>query len=185
MKCYTVTSLKGFHVYFLYDERCPNTTNVFESDRFCDVDIRNDGGVIYAPPTKYQLLDGTTAEYKYIGGNIKPVPELLITMLKKNKENEIKPKSQKVKKDEIQKVRGSFFIESNVTKLGKTLGDGMSTNELKLLPEYQRYLYSIPAQDDRNVWISIGFALKTIGASLNDFERFSKLGGKYQPGEFN
>ena len=74
--------------------------------------------------------------------------------------------------------------ERNINTKGVTMYDKLklTINELKELPEYQQYLYIIPSQNDRNVWLSIGMALKNCG-TYDDYVNFSKLGGKYQEGE--
>ena len=59
----------------------------------------------------------------------------------------------------------------------------MEMEQIRLLDEFKRYLYLIPAQNDRSVWVSIGMAIKSVGGGINDFEKFSKLGEKYEAGE--
>ena len=59
----------------------------------------------------------------------------------------------------------------------------MEMKQIRLLDEFKRYLYLLPPQNDRSVWVSIGMAIKSVGGGINDFERFSKLGDKYEAGE--
>ena len=73
-KCYTVKTNKGYHVYFKYCEEFKTTTDVMIFDK--GVDIRNDGGMLYAPPTKYKLIDtGEMVGYEvYIDGDFIEMP---------------------------------------------------------------------------------------------------------------
>ena len=60
-----------------------NQTNVIKG-----VDIRNDRGRAIAPPTKYKLLNGKTAKYKFVGGDILEMPKFwfeLLTPIKQEK----------------------------------------------------------------------------------------------------
>ena len=65
-KTYTVETRKGFHYYFKYNPNVRQTQN-----KVGNIDIRNDGGFVFAPPTKYKMPDGTYSEYKIIN-DIKP-----------------------------------------------------------------------------------------------------------------
>jgi P4 family phage/plasmid primase-like protien len=58
---------KGYHLYFEYNEKVLTTSDL-RPDLFGikSVDIRNDGSIIYAPPTKYEA-EGQKAEYKPYG----------------------------------------------------------------------------------------------------------------------
>jgi phage/plasmid-associated DNA primase len=72
---FTVRTRKGYHVYCKYDSRFSTNTDVM--DIIKGIDIRNDGGVIICPPSFYKCLDGTTATYEFLGGEIRDVPEFL------------------------------------------------------------------------------------------------------------
>jgi hypothetical protein len=80
---YTVQSNKGYHIYFKYNETIKTTTNAMNS--FAGVDIRNDDGILYAPPTIYKIKNtDTIVEYKFLGGEILDCPDYLINDLKQN-----------------------------------------------------------------------------------------------------
>ena len=184
--CHTVKTNKGYHIYFQYNETCK--TGVRCLANYDGVDIRNDKAIVYAAPTKYKLLDGSIAQYKCIGGAFNPVPAFLLKEIA-DKNNgfvakETTQKKAKKSKDKKEYVKGaSFLMESNVVKEGKTLGDELDITHLRLLEDFKQYLYLIPSQTDRSVWVSIGMAIKNAGGTINDFERFSKLGAKYEAGE--
>ena len=80
----TIKTSKGYHVYCLYDESIKTTTNAMIV--YDKVDIKNDGGMVFAPPTRYNLLDGTIVKYEDMGGNILPIPDILIKNLKQNQQ---------------------------------------------------------------------------------------------------
>jgi len=54
-----VFTRKGKHLYFKYDPDLKQTQNPVSN-----IDVRNDGGIIIAPPTSYTLLDGSIAKYE-------------------------------------------------------------------------------------------------------------------------
>jgi len=81
----TIKTNKGYHIYCKYDALVLTTTNAFIN--ISGVDIRNDASVIFAPPTKYKLLDGSTVHYEDLGGEIQPIPEFLLNKLKQNNKN--------------------------------------------------------------------------------------------------
>jgi hypothetical protein len=54
-----VYTRKGKHLYWKYDPDLKQTQNPITN-----IDVRNDGGIIIAPPTSYTLLDGSVAKYE-------------------------------------------------------------------------------------------------------------------------
>jgi hypothetical protein len=76
----TIKTKKGVHIYCKYDETVLTTTNA--SDKYAGIDIRNDSAVVFAPPTKYKLLDGTIIAYEDLGGEILPIPDIIRNNLK-------------------------------------------------------------------------------------------------------
>lgn len=58
---FTTATRKGIHKWYRYTDKVKQNQNQAKN-----VDIRSDGGLIFAPPTKYQLLDGTWAGYEII-----------------------------------------------------------------------------------------------------------------------
>lgn len=65
---YTVETRNGYHLYFQYCEEAKQT-----QEDVPNIDIRNDGGFVFAPPTEYELPDKTIAGYKIINA-VKPAP---------------------------------------------------------------------------------------------------------------
>lgn len=78
---YTVASRKGCHKYYQYTDKVTQSQSKAK-----DIDIRNGGGVIFAPPTKYFLPDGTQTGYTVIDNSqLAPFPvEWYFDYLKRN-----------------------------------------------------------------------------------------------------
>lgn len=66
-KTFTVETNRGYHFYFKYFEKAKTSAQKYGDDIFSfNLDIRNDGGIVYAAPGEYELPDGKKAEYKVI-----------------------------------------------------------------------------------------------------------------------
>ena len=65
LQTFTVKTRQGYHIYCSYEPALINNTNSFNS--YPHVDIRNDGGIIFAPPTVYtNCLTGQEEQYQVI-----------------------------------------------------------------------------------------------------------------------
>ena len=154
---YTVKTNKGYHIYFKYESSLKSTTNI---NNIKGIDIRNDGGLIIAPPTKYKLLSGQTARYKYVSGEILDIPKYLLDIFTPKK------KEQKINKE--QKQESNHNIITEICKLLSII-DGDRVNNY----------------DD---WIKIGIIIyNTIGGDngLAIYHKFSKFSDKYDEDETN
>ena len=96
--CVIVKTLRGYHIYFSYDEKLKNNANGFNIK---DIDCRNDGGIIIAPPSQYS---DKSFEYSFLsfGGDpeaninrmakLPEIPsELMELLIKKKSKTDIKP----------------------------------------------------------------------------------------------
>ena len=55
--------------------------------------------------------------------------------------------------------------------------------EIRTYPEWKQYLYIIPnTTQTRNIFLYVGFALKTVGGTKEDYEEWAKLSTKYTQG---
>jgi len=78
----TVTTRKGVHLYCQYT---PNVENSRESfHKYSSVDIRNDNGIVFAPPTTYDYSDNLSISYEFSNSEaeILPFPLKLIQKVK-------------------------------------------------------------------------------------------------------
>ena len=160
---YTVETKNGFHIYCDYDASVGTTTNgLINYDK---IDIRNDNSIVFAPPTKYKLINGQFAEYKFVGGEILPVPEILIKNLKQNQvskkvEAEAEPQPQPQPQPQLTEIL------VNLTEDAKFID---SCIERGLLSHMSN------SYDD---WRNVGFAIKSSlkgEDGFNLFNKFSKI----------
>lgn len=114
-KCYTVSTKKGYHIYFNYNESIGQTSDA--SNVIKGLDIRNDGGCAICPPTKYKLLNGDIARYEEQMGKFIDVPDYLIKILKQSSIEKSKVKKTKVQKPKVKVVNDDdddFDVEVDV-----------------------------------------------------------------------
>ena len=72
----TIETSKGFYMHCLYDEAIKTTTLAMLA--YDKVDIRNNGEMVFAPPTKYKILDDTLTKYEDMRCEILPIPDIII-----------------------------------------------------------------------------------------------------------
>jgi putative DNA primase/helicase len=61
---FTVKTRRGFQYYFKYNSEVKQTQDEKKEDgTLLGIDLRNDGGFVVCPPTKYKLPNGTVAQY--------------------------------------------------------------------------------------------------------------------------
>jgi len=58
---YVVETNNGYHLYYSYNAEAKQS-----QEKVKNIDIRNDGGLIFAPPTVYKMPDDSDASYKVI-----------------------------------------------------------------------------------------------------------------------
>tara|TARA_R110002126_G_scaffold284418_2_gene434098 strand:+ start:1510 stop:4008 length:2499 start_codon:yes stop_codon:yes gene_type:complete len=163
-QCYTVSTNKGYHIYFKYDAMIPSTTNPITC-----IDVRNNGTIVFAPPTTYTLKNASVVKYEnIIDGVLMDFPEYLKERFitkpkqtkKKIKEPTIIPVSEPVTEPLI------IPNDQDVLFIDKVIEHGLITH---LATSYLD-------------WIKIGFIIKaTVGIALGFelFNKFSKLSNVY------
>ena len=146
----TIQTNKGFHIWFQYDPDFKTTVDAFRS--YKGVDIRNDAGIVFCPPTIYYMPNGDMVKYIDLGGKF----ELPPTYLK----SYIKTTEQKVERNVQPKVEPK--VETEHTK-----------NEVvdKLL--YHNLLDG-KAQGTWDDWRNVALCMRWI-TTLEHFNEFSKL----------
>lgn len=76
---YTVKSRKGYHLYYKYNSNFKEGTNLF---KLPGIDIRSDGGMIFCPPSHYDVSDSEVFVYSVhvYTEDLTEVPEYLHTI---------------------------------------------------------------------------------------------------------
>lgn len=169
--CYRVRTNKGYHIYFNYDERLNGATNVMTD--YEGVDIRNDGNIIYCPPTTYKLPDGKETGYTLIGGKVCDFPEDLIKLLNhKGIVGGAKPeKVKKIKKTivkEGKKVEVEIEIDDVVERKTYTKDQLMAL--INLLDKKRASDYS--------EWTLIGLIIHQCNNTKDGFDVFHQFSKK-------
>jgi archaellum component FlaF (FlaF/FlaG flagellin family) len=157
----TIKTKNGFHIYCEYDATVKTTTNA--SEKYAGIDIRNDGAVVFAPPTTYKLLDGTIISYDDLGGEILPIPDIIRNNLKmfdtKNEKKTIKIKINKKiatgEKDAEEVVENNML--GNYDKFVK-MKDCYSPERLKDYDDYIKFSIAVKlcfGESGRKIWNDI------------------------------
>jgi hypothetical protein len=107
----TIKTRNGVHIYCQYTTKLMTTTNGLCS--YDKVDIRNNDAIVFAPPTTYKLKNGSIAKYEDLGGELLPVPDIILNDAKSEK----KEKVAKVEKLEMP-------ADEHLDKIRKIIRDG-------------------------------------------------------------
>lgn len=145
----TVKTNNGFHVYFKYTAKLTTTTDGFKT--YKNIDVRNDNGIIFAPPTQYKLLSGETAGYIDQGGELMEVPQFILN-LEQNNNNKRKRDSDE------QDVERQTNVKDNVKdeKMIKAIEAGLLDKQ----------------NDDYDSWLKCGLAFYNSFGEDDGFEYF-------------
>jgi len=147
----TIQTNKGFHIWFKYDAEYKTTTDGFSD--YEGVDIRNQGGVVFCPPTTYKYPNGDIKKYVDLGGKFELPPSYLKTYLKVKGDAKIQNVSVKQNvKETVQNVVKNEIIDK-LLYLG--LLDGQAFG----------------SWDD---WRNVGLCMKWI-TTFEHFDTFSKI----------
>jgi hypothetical protein len=168
---YIVETKNGYHIYFNY-VNIDSALKIGESKK---IDFLNNGRFVIAPPTRYNLLDGTLITYKLKKGSvIKDMPEDLINYI----QGLIDIKNGIIKPIEEPKNETAGFgiipVENKPSKYN------MSTED------YLPYMYelldclSVSRADDREDWLKVGMILKKLGIGPDMYHQFSSKSSKYE-----
>lgn len=184
---YTVKTRKGVHLYFNYNEKYENVSDT----EITNIDIRNDGGMILAPPTSYLCPNRKEIfTYEYMGGSLQDVPvwmdEYLIPKHFKNPTDQPKLKL-KVKKERKQSTVSEV---SEVSTDSTDSGLSTSTNSTENVANNKRKMERIKTAieegklDDKannfDDWLAVGMIIHhTAGDQLfyegcRLFDKFSR-----------
>ena len=159
-----IKTKKGFHIYCKYSDRLPNSVETFKN--YPNIDVRNVGGLLFAPPSSY-ILNNEIFTYEIFNyAEPVPVPEKLI----------LDVKTTKLNRKKVPKIRENLkFSQDN---------PNISVQNLykKLLDELDPCYY-----DDTLLWVNVGAALhwscdcKAFFQLWVDFSKKSKLWNESLP----
>ena len=151
----TIRTNKGFHIWFKYDADFKTTTDAFS--HYKGVDIRNDAGIVFCPPTTYKMPNGDVVKYEDLGGHFELPPSYLKTYIK---------------------VRHTPIIKQ-VKECAETLGSAKNDIVDKLL--YLKLLHgkAFGSWDD---WRNVALCMRWI-TTFEHFDEFSKINDKYDKNE--
>jgi len=166
-----VETNNGYHLYCKYDENIPQTTN-----ENLYIDIRNDGGFVIAPPTKYKLLNGNEVEYKIVNNTkFREIDNNYYQYLIDN--GFVKNKVIEPKKEE------NVISEFGIVKENKC--NNKMDKDFKMNAYLEEILncLSMSRCDNYNDWFHIACIIKNEGYSSSVFHNFSSKSGKYDAKE--
>ena len=161
---YTVSTNKGYHIYCDY---CDKVNSCIKKIK--DIDIINDGYFIIAPPTKYTLLNGSIAQYKFIGGTKLGVfPDFLIQLIPKSK-----PQKEETITTEAT-ITDDIFIDCDV------LTPTQKQYDMKLVPFFQ--MLNPKRFHEYDDWIKAGYLIYSLGFPWMLWNRLSQQSPKFEEG---
>lgn len=158
----TIKTNKGYHIYCQYDPNIISTTDALTT--YPKVDIRNDGGIIFCSPTQYKLQDGSIVKYEDIGGEILPIPEIIMSDIKADKF------IQKQQKEPVKpKIDGFKNIKDGIIKI--------ETADLEYIADAieKGYLDFKAKSDSYDDWRDVGFIFKHTSDTKESLELFHKF----------
>ena len=175
----TIKTKNGFHVYCKYDESVKTTTGALIN--YNKIDIRNDDAILFASPMSYKLQSGSWAKYVDLGGDILPIPEIILRNLRQNntsngsvksstsssvpvtstKEAVINHQSENVTRDDNDVI--PIGMNDDYVLMWNCISHGLLDSKAKPIPE---------SWDD---WRDVGFAIKHTGQNENYYKLFDKF----------
>ena len=159
---YTVSTNKGYHIYCDYCDKV--TSGVDKVKTIKGIDIISDGYFIIAPPTKYTLLNGSLAQYKFIGGTKLGIfPDFLIKLIGESK----------AKETTITTTENNILIESEVLAPIK--------DHMNIIPFIR--ILSIKRFDNYQDWINLGCLIYSLDLPCELWDLISRRSSKYEEGE--
>lgn len=184
---YKVKTRKGFHLYFNYNPKYKES-----EDKSTGIDIRNDGGLIYSPPTKYRMPDGTVAKYEFVGGELRDAPDWMDDYLIEKHFVNSQPIKIKVKKERKQSTSSNFSSVSQQSDSG--VSTSSAPNQAVIKSKLDRISTAISSGfldekvDDRDEWVKVGMIIyhtcegndEMLEYGANLFDTFSRRSANFE-----
>lgn len=166
---------KGFHYVFKYDERLNQTS---EQDKL-DLDIRNDGGIIFCEPTSVKAPNGEfVANYEWTitpmdDEELMTCPEEVIEFLK-----ELDPRYVNIPREEEAEEDVAIPTMESET-ITSTIATDPSTDDLLVKVLNATNVKRLDNYDD---WVKIGMVCYNERVPMEVWDTISKKSKKYQSG---
>ena len=163
---FKVETYRGFHIYFNYRDGLTSDSNVCP-DRYEGVDVKTDGGMVFCPPTKYTLLDGSVAEYKARGGvwDTDMTDELFELLTSKNKKTNKKKMNENINVGTIQDTMDTITTET--TNLEMTTEIDIDTTDMDDLDKKMYLIRNRFAEGQNGKYCLIMYAFKNTQGYAN------------------
>jgi P4 family phage/plasmid primase-like protien len=172
-----ITKPNHYHYYFKYNPKLKNT-----QDSELSLDIRNDGGLIYAPPTYYRDRNNEMKEvvYKFMkkDNNLLEVSQEIIDCLQSiKKDYYIINHNGFIDDDEEEKPKKKEKKEIKVDKIDNVKLNNKIVSLLNLLNDKRC--------DEYTDWINIGMICYNEGLLKDEWIEWSKKSDKFDLNECN
>jgi P4 family phage/plasmid primase-like protien len=168
-----IETKKGFHLYYNYTDKLGQTQGYGKEKYGHDkIDIRNNNGCAFCPPSIYKVA-GETIKYQLYNISLDDFVN-------------------KISRRELPIIPDTFFIEKSSNKkenkeakVIKPKKDKQGKIQYKELSEInKKYLALIPA-DNRDDWFQVGCVLNRLGCSQEVWNEWSKTSPKYNEEDNN
>lgn len=167
----TIRTNKGVHLYCKYDKNFKTTTNAMNI--YSKVDIRNDDGIVFCPPTKYTLKNGVECLYIDEGGDILPIPEIIRKNMKNTSFVNFTETPNNIEEKVIEeKVIKEKVIENKENKKNTEVAD------LKFIKESIEAGYLDLKNNSYDDWRDIGFIINHTSKTEEAFKLFDLFSQK-------
>lgn len=201
---WAISGSGGRHYYFKYtnNPNVRNTSNSFGKDS--KIDIRNDGGCIYIPTSRYYNYNiKKFVEYKWVKSifdyELEEFPEWLVELLENNNKKD-KNLNNSLKKEKLKDNIVAYIEENNEKNNDEINNNIIEKNIEEIVGKYNnKYgnvvftkneiekivnLLSFERIDNYSSWIELGMCLHNINKSyITIWDRVSKKSAKYKDGE--
>ena len=153
----TIQTNKGFHIWFKYDTDFKTTTDAFSD--YKGVDIRNDAGIVFCPPTTYKMPNNDIVKYVDLGGSFELPPTYLKSYLKVKGNTPLQKKGVDKGDSQSQKEGAETLVSAKNEIVEKILYLGLLDGK------------ALGSWDD---WRNVGLCMRWI-TSFQHFDEFSKI----------
>lgn len=174
------TGNNGYHYYFLYDSRTKNfktKSNITIDNKKYSIDIRNEKGLIYAPPTVYESENGYK-KYMWLNSpfdtKLSEMPDWLYDMISHNDNMLGKPKVTKKKHIVHEPAEDVNFEAQDDEFADNLICDDTELRELVNMLSKDR-------RDNYEDWIKVGMCIFNItnGYGIQIWKEWSEKSKKY------